>query len=36
MRTGAPPLHMLEIELEIDDCSTLVDSIARGVENHGK
>jgi tetraacyldisaccharide 4'-kinase len=36
MRTGAPPLHMLEIELEIDDCSTLVDSIAQGVENHGK
>jgi tetraacyldisaccharide 4'-kinase len=36
MRTGAPPLHVLEIDLEIDDCSRLIDLIEQGVETHGQ
>jgi tetraacyldisaccharide 4'-kinase len=36
MRTGAPPLHVLEIDLEIDDCSGLIDLIERGAEAHGQ
>lgn len=36
MRTGAPPLHVLEIDLEIDDCSRLIDWIAQAVESRGQ
>jgi tetraacyldisaccharide 4'-kinase len=32
MRTGAPPLHVLEIELVIDDGGALIDLIEKGVE----
>lgn len=36
MRTGAPALHVLEIDLEIDDCGGLIDLIERGAEAHGE
>jgi len=36
IRTGAPPLHVLDIDLEIDDCGGLIDLIQRGVEAHGQ
>jgi tetraacyldisaccharide 4'-kinase len=36
MRTGAPALHVLEIDLEIDDCGRLIDLIERGVEAYGQ
>jgi tetraacyldisaccharide 4'-kinase len=36
MRTGAPPLHVLDIDLEIDDCGTLIELIVQGVEAYGQ
>jgi tetraacyldisaccharide 4'-kinase len=36
MRTGAPPLHVLDIDLEIDDCDRLIDLIEQGVEAYGQ
>ena len=34
MRTGAPPLHVLDIDLEIDDAEQLTDLIERRLEAH--
>ncbi|MDA0206679.1 MAG: tetraacyldisaccharide 4'-kinase [Acidobacteria bacterium] len=36
MRTGAPPLHVLDIDLEIDDRGGLIDLIERGAEAYGQ
>ncbi len=36
MRTGAPPLHVLDIDLVIDDCGALIDLIEQGVETYGQ
>jgi len=36
MRTGAPPLHVLDIDLVIDDGSKLIDLIEKGVETYGQ